>query len=307
MSDNESGSDESDIDLPMGPEDIDFYQVYSDEVKDSNDIEVYKKFITDMYLASPRNYIDIAINKIIPLAMYRFNGLDQFLLKRIGDLRGDFSKHNDLILRAIRDTRFPNLKAMFDISCKLMKHRSCYNDRNDTCDEEIPTGEARDENDLSQYALALKMYEEYSVISMQQYCQYYSSVVFAVYNEEIYHHIFYYWIENEDYRIRYHALVSYVSEQANDIMMEDLNCIWVIGKFAQFIHYYDGDNTKEPNDIEQVIEILGLLINNGLDVYAVIEGKNGGYDDVLDESLYDVLQRCNNTRLRNLVKDFQPP
>lgn len=307
MSDNELDADEPVIDLPMGPGDIDFYRVYNDEVKDSDDFEVYKKFITDMYFASPRTYIDIAINKIVPLAMYRFNNLDQFLLKRIGDLRGDFSKHNDLILRAIRDTRFPDLQSMFDISCNLMKHRSCYNDRNDTCDDEIEVGECREESDLSEYAQALKMYEEYSVISMQQYCQYYSSVVYAVFNKEIYYNIFYYWVVNEDYRIKYHALASYVAEQANDIMMEDLNCIWVIGKFAQFIHCYDCDNDEELKDIDQVVEVLGLLINNGLDVYAIIEGKNGGYDDVLNKSLYDVLHECRNLRLRNLVKDFQPP
>lgn len=297
-------------------ESVDFYVDYLDYVKYSSDLDVYKKFVSDMSLKSPCEDIDIAINKIIPHAMYRFSQLDKFLIDSLGNLRSYFCKHNDLILRSIRDTRFTDSQEMFDISCMLMRHGSCSDFHDETCDGEKEEYKCCDGYENNGPAAAIRIYGEYSVISMQKYCQFYSSVVYAVFHDDIYDNIFYHWRWNEDYRIKYHAMMLYIAENADDVIMAEIDKMSY--EFYEFIHtyVYTEDDEAEihddvvveiPKDIDQVVEIFGLLLLNGMKAYDTIWYEHIHSNTVSMSSMYDVLSSCRIDRIRDLVKDFRLP
>lgn len=294
MSDREINEELSDTDTSSGSsnisdfEMIDYYQIYCDIVKNSDDAQVWEKFVSDMSKGTVDD-IDYAINKIIYDAMYRFDAFDKFLIRKLGDMRSDDCKHNDMILRAIRDTRFPNSKEMFDISVHLMSHCSCFDDKN--------TDES-DEYDLSDYPQALKIYEGYSVISMERYCKFYNSVVLAAYRDRIFDDVFYYWLENAEYRSRYHALVKYVSKHITAETISYLNSN-TLGHFINFIAEYD--ELKKKPDLDLVVEIMKLLISNGLDISTSIDDSFQTMNGYKSISIHSVLSNSSNERLRGLV------
>ncbi len=294
MSDKEISEELSDTSSIDGDdfEMIDYYQIYCDTVKDTDDARAYEKFVNDLSKGNADD-IDYAVNKIIYDAMYRFGELDKFLIRKLECMRSDDCKHNDMILRAIRDTRFPNSKEMFDISVQLMSHCSCFDDKN--------TDEP-DEYDLFDYPQALKMYEGYSVISMERYCKFYNSVVLAAYRDRIFDDVFYYWLENAEYRARYHALVGFVSKHitAETISYLNLNSL---GHFINFIAEYDLDEKKL--DLDLVVEIMKLLITNGLDILTPIDDNFQTMNGHKSISIHSVLSNSSNEQLRNLALIIQ--